>query len=255
MFRKSFAMLVVVAVMLTFAWYANHAEADYVKKGLLAYWSFDKDTIDGKTVKDSSGNNKHAESNFELKIVPGKIGDALEFGVNGEYLDTKLMITEAQFESLTMMAWAKPSKVHDAWGSVMNCDDGGWDRGYGYRADSWEVQVGRGGDWQPGEVADIDKWQHTVVIYTPDNVIFYKDGERFEFGERTTPTTSVNTLIIGDDIPCGPDCSFPGVIDEVLIYDRALTDAEVKQNYESEGASVEPHAKLALTWGEVKTSR
>ena len=175
--------------------------------------------------------------------------------MSGHYVITELMVTEAQCASLTMMAWARPSKEHEAFGATMGCDDGGWDRGFGYRADVWEMQVGRGGEWQPGPTADINEWQHVVLAYTPTNVIFYKDGERFEFGERTTPTTSNNPFMIGDDIPCGPNCSFPGGIDEVLVYGRELTDAEVQQNFESEGAAVDSTDKLSLTWGAIKALR
>ena len=254
MFRENLAMFVAVTVALVFVCYA--AEAQYVQDGLLGYWSFDANTIDGDTIKDTSGNDNHGTINFPVKIVPGKVNDALEFdGENGHYVVTDLMITEAQFASLTMMAWVKAANPHDAWGQVMGCDDGGWDRGYGYRADAWEIQVGQGGEWQPGAIVTIGEWQHTAVIYTPSNTIFYADGERFEFGDRTVPTTSVNPFMIGDDIPCGPVCAFPGPIDEVLVYGRELTDAEVQQNFESKGASVEPHAKLALTWGQVRTSR
>ena len=91
----------------------------------------------------------------------------MEFdGESGHYVDTGVMITEEHYESLTMMGWAKPSTPHEAWGSVMNCDDGGWDRGFGYRGDTWEIQVGHGGDWQAGAGdVDIDIWQHVVVIY------------------------------------------------------------------------------------------
>ena len=257
MFSKNLAtlfMVVIVSVSLC----ASQAEAKYVEDGLLAYWSFDANTIQGDTIKDISGNNNNGTINFPVKVVAGKVGDALEFdGVSDHYIGTQLMVGSEVYEKLTMMAWAKPYKEHEAWGAVMDCDDGGWDRGLGYRTDTWEIQVGHGGDWQaiPGDV-DINEWQHVVVIYTPDNVVFYKNGERFEFGEPATPTTTINPLIIGDDIPCGPNCSFPGAIDEVLIYSRALSDAEVQQNYTVTGpSSVESVNKLAITWGKVKASK
>ena len=72
------AKFVAVTVMLVLVCYV--AEAQYVQDGLLGYWSFDADTIDGKTVSDSSGNGNHAEANFDLEMVEGKIGDALLFG-------------------------------------------------------------------------------------------------------------------------------------------------------------------------------
>ena len=249
---KTVSMLLSVAVSLALTG-ISPAEAQLVRKGLIGYWSFDDDTVKGDKVEDLAGNNDAAINGASIKSVKGKFGEALEFGnQNGHFVDTGLQVTSKQYEELTMMAWANPYKRHVAWGSVMNGDDGGWDRGYGYRHDKWEVQVGKGGDWQPGPKADFNKWQHTVVIYTPDLVIFYKDGKRFEFG-NAVPTESVNTLIIGDDIPCGPNCTFSGAIDEVLLYDRELTDREVQQNFKSRGGqAVEAVGKLAVTWGSIK---
>ena len=47
---------------------------------------------------------------------------------------------------------------------------------------------------------------------------------------------------------------FNGIIDEVRIYNRPLTDAEILQNFESKtGLSVEPAQKLPTVWGALKT--
>jgi len=152
----------------------SQAQAEYVENGMIGYWSFDANTIQGDTIKDISGNNNNGTINFPVKLVAGKVGDAIEFdGVSDHYVMTQLMVGSEVFDNVTMMAWAKPYKEHEAWGAVMECDDGGWDRGYGYRGNSWEIQVGHANDWQPspGDVT-INEWQHTVVIYTPANVVF-----------------------------------------------------------------------------------
>jgi len=256
MFSKVLSISFAVTMVLALGWYADSAQAQYVQDGMIGYWSFDASTIDGATIRDLSGNGNDATANFDLGIVDGKIGDALGFNFeSGQYVDTGMMVTEEQYESLTMMAWAKPYTPHETFGSIMNCDDGGWDRGYGYRADTWEIQVGHGGDWLPGAMVDVNEWQHTVVIYTPTNVIFYKNGERFEFGDRTTPTTSVNTFIIGDDIPCGPNCSLNGAVDEVILYGRELSDDEVMANFTGGPSAVAPTDKLTSAWGRIKASR
>ena len=46
-----------------------------------------------------------------------------------------------------------------------------------------------------------------------------------------------------------------GAVDEVRIYKKALTLEEIKQNFESQGLSVEPTAKLSLTWGRIKAAQ
>jgi hypothetical protein len=46
---------------------------------------------------------------------------------------------------------------------------------------------------------------------------------------------------------------YSGCIDEVRLYNKALSDAEVIQNYEK-GTAVFPAEKLSITWGEIKLS-
>ena len=47
---------------------------------------------------------------------------------------------------------------------------------------------------------------------------------------------------------------FMGKLDEICLYEKALSEAEVLQNMEAEGLSVNPAGKLSLTWGEIKAS-
>ena len=60
-------------------------------------------------------------------------------------------------------------------------------------------------------------------------------------------------LRIGWD-PHAEDRHYVGVIDEVAIYDRALTPNEIVQNQNASLGitSVDPAGKLSSTWGEIK---
>jgi len=49
------------------------------------------------------------------------------------------------------------------------------------------------------------------------------------------------------------DGGFIGIIDEVMIYNRALSEDEIRQNFQAKGLSVRPAGKLATVWGEVKS--
>ncbi|HIE27399.1 TPA: LamG domain-containing protein [Candidatus Poribacteria bacterium] len=262
MFSKSFTLLFIATIIVTFVGYPHPAAGQYVTDGLLGYWSFDADTITGDTITDVSGNNNDGLIVGTLNSVDGKFGEALEFGELGAFVDTGLLVSPAEFDELTMEAWVKPSKAHDAWGAVMAADDGAWDRGFGHRGDIWEIQIGKGWDpvanknlWQPGPLADIGEWQHVVVTYAPNQISFYENGERFDWGDGGFLETSVNPLLIGGDIACGPNCVFFGVIDEVRVYSRALSEAEVRGNFEGTPTAVEPIQKLSLTWGAIKVSR
>ena len=45
-----------------------------------------------------------------------------------------------------------------------------------------------------------------------------------------------------------------GMIDEVRLYDRALSEKEVSNNLKAEGLAVEAAGKLSLTWGQIKAT-
>ena len=49
------------------------------------------------------------------------------------------------------------------------------------------------------------------------------------------------------------DGGFIGLIDEVTIYDRALSQKEIQQNFKAKGLSVDPMGKLATNWAWLKT--
>ena len=82
--------------------------------------------------------------------------------------------------------------------------------------------------------------------------MFYADGE------LVTETPFAGPMA-GDsfetEIGHAGDGGFIGLIDEVLIYGRALSAKEVKQNFQEKGLAVNPAAKLATYWGEIKVSR
>jgi hypothetical protein len=46
-----------------------------------------------------------------------------------------------------------------------------------------------------------------------------------------------------------------GLIDEVVIYNRSLSEKEIEQNFKAKGLAVEPVDKLATRWAEIKVLR
>ena len=50
------------------------------------------------------------------------------------------------------------------------------------------------------------------------------------------------------------DRRYNGIIDELRVYNRALSAAEIRQNMNAEGfAVITPTHKLAIIWGKIKT--
>jgi hypothetical protein len=94
--KKNFvSSLLLVSLMITFiaslAFNTKVAEAKILKKGLVIYYSFDKDTVKKKEVKDLSGNgNDGVLKTDRLEVVKGKVKEGLKFpGLATDYIAVK----------------------------------------------------------------------------------------------------------------------------------------------------------------------
>ena len=116
------------------------------------------------------------------------------------------------------------------------------------------------------------EWHHIVYVHESyvDEAeresrvkVIYIDGERHTSGRSTgTPNTPkpiflpfTESVYLGAGNNRGKaEGFFRGIVDEVRIYNRPLTDAEVFQNFGAKtGLSVEPAQKLPMVWGALKT--
>ena len=121
-----------------------------------------------------------------------------------------------------------------------------------------EVGTGLKGDpncyWETGASVEVDKWQHVAVVYQHEEkkITFYKDGKCYAFDENSNLDPSGHPFLL---IGAHPKMQrmYEGLIDEVAIFDRALSQDEIKNL--GKGLSVEVADKLALSWGEIKTLR
>lgn len=69
-------------------------------------------------------------------------------------------------------------------------------------------------------------WQFIAVVFTPDNLIFYKNGTSLVFGNPPLYTPTSQTLTIGRSAG-GSFSFFQGSIAWVAVYPRALSQTEV----------------------------
>jgi hypothetical protein len=78
-------------------------------------------------------------------------------------------------------------------------------------------------------MASLNEWQHVAVIFSPTNILFYKNGVEYPYGTAPTVQTTPYGLFIGKN-PNNGNC-FQGMIDEVSVYNRALSAAEIQAIY------------------------
>jgi len=244
--------------------FANFAGADIVPKGLVAYWSFDTATFKGNTVKDLIGGND-GELDGKPKEVAGKIGQALQFdGSNGIKVAGTDSLNFNGAEEFSAAAWFKPEKddpvgnqaAAGCCGSIIaQRNANGWAIRYDGRNPGQEIEFivcpgwqGDGGFGAPK--VKTNEWHYITGVVSKKNMSLYLDGELVVEAPFNGPVTSTGPET---NIAKASDGSFIGLIDEVIIYNRALTAGEVFQNFKSTRFfAVDTVGKLATCWGDIK---
>jgi hypothetical protein len=234
----------------------NIAIGQAVSNDLVSYWTLDEKDINGKIVKDKMGRND-GEMIGAPGIVAGKFGNGLKLNGTADYIKvSSLNISPAVYSTITLMAWIYPTS--DGTGGqgnrrfVFAHDDGGWDRGMLIQTSNWRLGTGNDGTdyWDTGVAVGVNAWQHVAMVYSEKNIEFYKDGAKSSYGTPGKIDAGNPFLLIGTH----PSQArfFQGTIDEIYVYSRALSEAEIRKNMNASGMAVESAYKLSISWGNIK---
>src|SRR3989339_1824619 len=195
-------------------------------------WRFEEGT--GTTAADTSGGNNNGILVNSPTWLNGKVGKALQF----DGLNTYVTISDSNVLDLTtgisIEAWVKTDVITTDGGPTRRVLDKGVyvlaasDQAY-FKVVIGGANKGVGKAWTS---ADVNSWHHLIGTYDGATVKLYQDGT---LAGQTSATGNIdvngNPLIIGRQ-GTSPAGRFDGVIDEVKIYNRALTDAEVLEHYQ-----------------------
>jgi len=197
---------------------------------LVGYWKFDEGS--GNTAYDLSNYTNDGTINGDPKWVAGKIGAALEFDGSDDYVDCGNDPSLNINDSITVAAWLKTtSTAHGYFVSKGTA----WDE-TGHYAIGQEYNVpmtfqfeiaGSGGtiELDSNVAVNDDEWHYIVGTYDDSVIRVYIDGVEENSGTGTNRLTdsTVGGLTIGQR---GGNI-ISGTIDEVRIYNRALTESEI----------------------------
>lgn len=241
-----------------------NTDAQFNMDGVVGYWSFDAGTINGNTVQDVIGQN-NGELDGNPKVVSGKVGNALEFnGENGVKISGNNSLDFNGAEEMTVAAWVNAANESPVVGVVTGCcgtivaqrDMNGWALRFDGRNPNTEMTLIVQPQWQGNKVLGVppfakNSWHHMVGIVNNNELLLYIDGKLAVEADYNGPMSSNGTAT---EIGHASDGGFIGIIDEVIIYNRAVSDAEAKQLYQAQGLPVQPQKKLTILWGDLKTS-
>lgn len=197
--------------------------------GLVAAYSFDEGS--GTTLGDQSGNDK-AGTVVGATWVAGKYGSALSFNGTSSRVDLPALGTFYK-NGFTLEAWVNKTGTRSDVGIV-----GTWDwpgggpmlwvdhiAGHHYVT----LNAGLSNYLDSGKSPVIGQWQYLSATYDGTTVRYYVDGTQVASRTFTGNVGDSNAWHIGA-YGANPSGFFDGVIDDVRIYNRGLTAAEVQSD-------------------------
>jgi hypothetical protein len=259
MFRKALTMTFGLTLVIILIMYVNMAKAQIVTEGLVSYWTFDEADIDGDTVKDLIGTNNGTIVN-QVEIVKGKVNQAFLF--SGGYVEVPddPSIKPNQF---SIQFWVNSNQEFGATSRFDLVDNTGQiiirnDERAEFGA-NLAFHWSDGAVWQainPAFILSAEEWYNVAVTQDGSAAKIYVDGKLEDSLSKGFAWSAGETGISIGAHKWAAANFFDGMIDEILFYDKALTEGEVKKNYGAVGLSiVDSGNKLPICWGEIKVSR
>lgn len=210
-----------------------------VDTSLKGYWSFNGSDINGTTAYDRSGSrNDGTLTNGPTKAI-GKIGQGLSFDFVNDVVTTSQAISGSiSATTATLSAWVKPGTQYDTSGVPFNlgciiCDSGGYIGIYrgsyaGIGHDAIVVANYSGSDYfveANSTAVNTREWAHIVLVHSGGILSAYSNGVFIGSVSSGNTSNLTGSWKIGST-------NFNGTIDEVRIYNRALSAGEVKSLYD-----------------------
>jgi hypothetical protein len=198
---------------------------DQLQEGLVLYYSFDQDQ--GNKVVDISGNNRHGEVRDARHVQDPQRGGVMSF--DGSFCFAPVFVRNIDVDAFSFSAWAKtpeaPRGVNDR-GIFLLTD---LVHHYVFAGNS-EGGVGIEGNGSGINVYDrqfeVGRWTHITGTYDGRIFKIYWNAELAKARDKQSKALT-GTFIIGSGAIHGGQ-SWRGMIDEVAVFNRALTEEEVK---------------------------
>jgi hypothetical protein len=199
---------------------------------LAGWWKFDE--ASGKTAADSSKHGRKGTlkggSSFDKDSVTGRIGKALKLDGGDGCVEITKYKGVTGTRPRTVAVWIKTTSSR---GEIVSWGSEDFGKMWRYRFIRGRLGVTpHGGYYYINDAVHDDKWHHVAVVVVEaelpnlhDDVRLYKDGTLAEIHDigllDLWPIETGNKL----DVTIGR--RFKGLIDDVRIYDRALSEDEI----------------------------
>lgn len=227
----------------------------------VAIWLLDEGK--GEEIKDSSGNGHTGKFVGKPEWADGKIGKGVKFNGSTSHIEVDDPDQKLTPKHITMLAWVNLDNVAGTHAILEQYD---WVASLGtyclrtvdatvYFAPIWGVDsiLAQGGDLKAGQ------WMHIAATYDGKDAKALVNGKIVATGtdaQKRDLIPSKKSLSIGVRGDTKDIHWMAGVLDEIAIYDEALSENDIQKIMNS-GLSkilaVSSLDKLSATWGNIKT--
>ena len=264
--KKIRFITVVLAVLFVIAPLLHFVQAKSTggpEPSLILYLPFDEG--EGDIAGDASKYGNHGKLEGMKPNLPewvdGKFGKALEFNGQNNWVEVPHKDILSVEKAVTVMAWIKAKRYTGGstkaqWASVVS-------KGNGPRSYSLYTTTDGDGTLHFSSMGgsnsalnvELNKWQHVVAQHTGKSHIYYINGVlagEFDGKDALPGLKDKESVMIARSHEGSRE--FEGIIDEVKIWNRILSEKEVNHHMTvGKGqVSVEPEGKLATTWSQLK---
>jgi hypothetical protein len=214
------------------AGFSNTPVKNNLPAALLARWNFDEGM--GTTLRDVTGNGNEGTI-AGAGWVNGKIGGALSFDGKNDYVAIPYKLNLDIRKALTAEAWINPSSNKAYQRIIAQAEYPNKDYSI-YLGDKNNIifSANIGGVvnnlYSAINSLPVGTWSHVAGTYDGEYIRLYLNGKQVAFSKITGEINSdYKTMTIGGD-PKG--YYFSGMIDEVGIYNSALTAENILSRYQ-----------------------
>ena len=220
-----------------------------LKKGLVLHCDFDRNEHGMVTDKSGKGNHGKVHGATRVMNARGMGNGAYQFDGRDDYIECEHDASLVTVLALSAQAWIRKTDVD--FNVVMGkYDTGGNNRGWqisfsdGSRGPGGTLTLSVSPDGRLTSICSthgsqiVDSaWHHVAAVYDGTRTKLYLDGK---LNASSRYTNRINDggepfLIGAVAIDNVPSRHFHGLIDEVMIWNRPLSDSEVKELYKLQG--------------------
>jgi len=222
--------------------FGGDQQQNFLSEGLVGYWDMNEasaNTCSGGTNDscDSSGNGNDGAWSGNATSAAGKFGNAGSFDGDNDYValtDTSSLSTTDSNDTITVSAWVYQT-AQTNFDRVVSSD---WANAGSWMLSVWSstyrpaFSIYNGGQYNSidSTALSLNTWNHLVGTYDGEYVRIYVNGEL-----KNSVACSGCDIDNSDSIIRISEASstegFAGKIDEVRIYNRALSPVEVRKLY------------------------